>query len=208
MSDIPIPATSKRQPLQPTNQQLNQHVPPPLLRGEVTHSPQNENDPPAPIPKLLRSPSPSTGTAKPCGQGSLPSPATLNNSHTPYGRFVAPSPPAQATRQQDEEPHENTTEHVMKTEDPPPEVTSPTRRRSTSQTSTSRADQPSFQLQKLLQGSDTETLETSVAQGLKLLERLVNFLQCKGQDSPEAVQWIQQIGMVDFFLGAVLGIDS
>ncbi|KAL8823786.1 MAG: hypothetical protein Q9191_005550 [Dirinaria sp. TL-2023a] len=67
------------------------------------------------------------------------------------------------------------------------------RQRSVSNTSAGEGGQRSFQLQRVLQDAEPEVLETSVTQGVKLLEKLKEPLQSKAQDSPDAVQWIQQI---------------
>ena len=74
------------------------------------------------------------------------------------------------------------------------------RQRSESKTSTYEGGQLSFQLQNVLKEAEPEVLETSVAQGLKLLQKLKERLQSKAQDSPEAMQWTQQIGGFDGYL--------
>ena len=53
--------------------------------------------------------------------------------------------------------------------------------------------QKSFQLQTLLKDAGPKMLETSVEQGLKLLDQLKAPLLDKMQNSPDAEQWIQQI---------------
>ena len=57
--------------------------------------------------------------------------------------------------------------------------------------------QQSFQLQTLLKDAEPEVLETSVEQGVKLLQKLKEPLQAKAQDSPDALQWIQQINNLE-----------
>lgn len=51
-----------------------------------------------------------------------------------------------------------------------------------------------FQLQALLKDAPPETLERGVEQGVKLLENLRAPLLDKVESSPDADQWIQQIG--------------
>lgn len=53
--------------------------------------------------------------------------------------------------------------------------------------------QKSFQLQKLLKDAEPGTLEIGVEEGVKHLEKLKAPLLDKMKDSPDAVQWIQQI---------------
>ena len=53
--------------------------------------------------------------------------------------------------------------------------------------------QKSFQLQTLLKDAGPKMLETSVEQGVKLLDHLKAPLLNKMQNSPDAEQWIQQI---------------
>lgn len=53
--------------------------------------------------------------------------------------------------------------------------------------------QKSFQLQMLLKDAGPEMLETSVEQGVKLLDQLKAPLLSKMENSPDAEQWIQQI---------------
>lgn len=55
--------------------------------------------------------------------------------------------------------------------------------------------QHSFQLHHLLKDSEPELLEASVDQGVKLLQRLRNPLESKAPNSPDAMQWMKQIGM-------------
>ena len=55
--------------------------------------------------------------------------------------------------------------------------------------------QQTFQLQTLFRDASPEMLEASVEQGVKFLERLRAPLVEKMQNSPDAEQWIQQIGM-------------
>ena len=53
----------------------------------------------------------------------------------------------------------------------------------------------SFQLQLLLKDASPETLETSVEQGVKILDRIKAPLMGEGVlNSPDAEQWVQQIG--------------
>ncbi len=51
----------------------------------------------------------------------------------------------------------------------------------------------SFQLQTLLKDAGPEMLETSVEQGVELLDQLKAPLLNKMENSPDAEQWIQQI---------------
>ena len=53
----------------------------------------------------------------------------------------------------------------------------------------------SFQLQSLLKDASPETLETSVEQGVRILDRIKAPLIREGVvNSPDAEQWIQHIG--------------
>ena len=53
----------------------------------------------------------------------------------------------------------------------------------------------SFQLQALLKDASPETLETSVEQGVKILDRIKAPLIVEGVvKSPDAEQWVQHIG--------------
>lgn len=54
--------------------------------------------------------------------------------------------------------------------------------------------QHNFQLQELLKDASPEALESSVEQGVKLLERLKTPMVSKIDDTPDAKQWIDQIG--------------
>lgn len=51
-----------------------------------------------------------------------------------------------------------------------------------------------FQLQTLLAGADPGTLEASVEKGVELLETLKTPMIEKAPHSPDAAQWLQQIG--------------
>lgn len=51
-----------------------------------------------------------------------------------------------------------------------------------------------FQLQNLLKDASPAILESSVEQGVKLLEALKNPMLNKIGDTPDAKQWIAQIG--------------
>ena len=55
-------------------------------------------------------------------------------------------------------------------------------------------EQPGFQLHTLLSDAGPEVLESSVRQGVKLLEKLKQPLESKASDSSDASQWIEQIG--------------
>lgn len=52
----------------------------------------------------------------------------------------------------------------------------------------------SFQLQTLLEGASPQILESSVEQGLELLDQLKAPLVARAENTPDAEQWIQQIG--------------
>lgn len=52
----------------------------------------------------------------------------------------------------------------------------------------------SFQLQTLLKEATPEMLETSVEEGVRLLDGLKDQMLTKGGDSSDTAQWIQQIG--------------
>lgn len=58
--------------------------------------------------------------------------------------------------------------------------------------------QKSFQLQTILKDASPETLESSVEQGVKLLESLKKPMVNKIADTPDAKQWITQIGKCGF----------
>ena len=51
-----------------------------------------------------------------------------------------------------------------------------------------------FQLHALLKDASPEMLEMGVEQGVKLLENLTTPMLDKVEDSPDAAQWVQQIG--------------
>jgi len=55
-------------------------------------------------------------------------------------------------------------------------------------------EQKTFQLQALLKDAGPKMLEDSVDQGVKLLEKLKAPLAAKMANSPDAEQWILQIG--------------
>ena len=55
-------------------------------------------------------------------------------------------------------------------------------------------EQKTFQLQALLKDASPKMLEDSVEQGVKLLEKLKAPLVAKTANSPDAEQWILQIG--------------
>lgn len=61
-----------------------------------------------------------------------------------------------------------------------------------------------FQLQALLKDSPPETLERGVEQGVKLLEDLRAPLLDKVEGSPDAAQWIQQIGQLHWQTQALI----
>lgn len=52
----------------------------------------------------------------------------------------------------------------------------------------------SFQLQKLLTEATPELLETSVEEGVRLLDSLKGQMLTESAASTDATQWIQQIG--------------
>lgn len=52
-----------------------------------------------------------------------------------------------------------------------------------------------FQLQKLLTEATPELLETSVEEGVRLLDNLKGQMLTDGAASTDATQWIQQIGI-------------
>lgn len=56
-----------------------------------------------------------------------------------------------------------------------------------------------FQLQTMLRDADPQMLEKSVEEGVKLLDDLKIPLVNKMSDSPDAEQWIQQIGKCDLY---------
>ena len=72
--------------------------------------------------------------------------------------------------------------------DTPPAVRSPV-----SAADFKEQSQKNFQLQTLLKDAGPEMLETSVEQGVKLLDQLKAPLLSKMANSPDAEQWIQQI---------------
>ena len=55
-----------------------------------------------------------------------------------------------------------------------------------------------FQLQTLLKDADPQMLESSVEQGVKLLDQLKAPLVAKMDNNPDVEQWIQQIGKTAF----------
>ncbi|KAI4255106.1 MAG: hypothetical protein LQ352_002735 [Teloschistes flavicans] len=65
---------------------------------------------------------------------------------------------------------------------------------SLSQASAQDEGQPSFQIHHLLKDAEPEILESSVDQGVRLLQRLRKPLESKAPDSSDAMQWVQQIG--------------
>lgn len=81
---------------------------------------------------------------------------------------------------------EPTTE--SKVEDTPPTVEPPV-----SAAELEEQENKSFHLQTLLKDAGPRMLETSVEQGVKLLESLKAPLRIKMENSPDAEQWIQQI---------------
>lgn len=58
--------------------------------------------------------------------------------------------------------------------------------------------QQSFQLQDLLKDASPDLLESSVEQGLNLLRSLKEPMVNKIADTPDAKQWIEQIGNLVF----------
>lgn len=57
------------------------------------------------------------------------------------------------------------------------------------------APKETFQLQKLLTEATPELLETSVEEGVRLLDNLKGQMLTESAASADAMQWIQQIGI-------------
>ncbi len=134
-------------------------------------------------PPLTKVPFPATHPVSPARQASI-STRSSNMPSSPPGPDTAQLGPVQVSSYSGSEPRANRDPQNIPAMDEPP----------ISPAEVDDQHQKTFQLQTLLKDASPQTLEASVEQGVKLLDRLKAPMVERLQNSVDAQQWIQQIG--------------